>query len=94
MDLAHDRESSTNKGTSLIKMLNFTEHPDNEIEGTSLKLGSSFGESSNQVKIYIASTKELENSRNFIFLHKTGANVDDSSSFFFKKCTKLIRAFD
>jgi hypothetical protein len=70
MDLAHDRESSTNKGTSLIKMLNFTEHPDNEIEGTSLKLGSYFGESSNQVKISIASTKELENSRNFIFFIK------------------------
>jgi hypothetical protein len=52
-ELAQHRESSTNKGTSYIKKLNFIDLRGNEMEGRPLKLGVSLGSPLNKLRVIL-----------------------------------------
>jgi hypothetical protein len=52
-ELAQHRESSTNKGTSYIKKLNFIDLPGNEMEGRPIKLGVSLGSPLNKLRVIL-----------------------------------------
>jgi hypothetical protein len=80
MEMMQRRDSSTPRGNSYIKKLSFVALRDSEIDSRGARLGISFGESSNHVKNSIASIKELEESRNLVFLNKSLPLVDEGIS--------------
>jgi hypothetical protein len=53
-----------------FKKLNFVDILNDVIEGRPNRLGVSLGDSSDQVKISIATVKQLETTRNLVFLNK------------------------
>ena len=80
MELIQRRDHSSPRGNSCVKKLSFVDFPDSEIERRASVLGVSLGESSKDVKNSIASIKELERSRNLVFLNNNLPEVDEGSS--------------
>jgi hypothetical protein len=89
MELAERRTPSSSQGTNCIKKLNFLDLHDCDIEYRANALGISLGDSSEQVLSSINSIRNLEKSRNLIFLEKSGVREEGSSSFALKNASNL-----
>jgi hypothetical protein len=72
-----------------IKKLNFVDLPDSEIEHRANVLGISLGDSSDQILSSINSIKDLEKSRNLIFLKKSFLAEEGEGSFVLKNASNL-----
>jgi hypothetical protein len=83
------RTPSSSQGTNCIKKLNFVNFPDGEIEHRAVALGISLGDTSDKVLSSIKAIKNLEKSRNLIFLNKSTVLAEGSGSFVLKNASNL-----
>jgi hypothetical protein len=90
MHLTERRQSSATPGISCVKKLSFADLPDDDVASRADRLGICLGDSSVTIKKSIHCIKELEKSRNLVFLNKSiHADEYDSSSLFLSRASNL-----